>query len=200
MSRKSFRSKTIDLPGVAKVGNDAHRKELEASFKEENHSEDSIEVVKAVHEERLRFKPDEKRENNGLPKKSFLRNNKILPTNLLFLVSWQKKMLTKRPRGSSQRRRGGWGRAPRSQSTCPLSTCGNFKRRFFSFFLYFEIIWPLQWDIDFSLITNCTFFTERNPGDKSCDANLRTWIFAVCVCTTAARTETRGRRYSTDKS
>ena len=91
MSRKSFRSKTIDLPGVAKVGNDAHRKELEASFKEENHSEDSIEVVKAVHEERLRFKPDEKRENNGLPKKSFLRNNKILPTNPLFLVSWQKR-------------------------------------------------------------------------------------------------------------
>ena len=53
---------------------------------------------------------------------------------------------------------------------------------------------------DFSLITDCTFFTERNPGDKSCDANLRTWIFAVCVCTRAARTETRGRRYSTDKS
>ena len=85
MSRKSFRSKTINLPGVAKVGNNAHRKELEASFKEENHGEDSIEVVKAVHEERLRFKPDEKRENNGLPKNLFLGNTEILPTNPLFL-------------------------------------------------------------------------------------------------------------------
>ena len=91
MSRKSFRSKTINLPGVAKVGNDAHRKELEASFKEENHGEDSIEVVKAVHEERLRFKPDEKRGNNGLPKKSFFRKYRNFANKSSFLVSWQKR-------------------------------------------------------------------------------------------------------------
>ena len=85
MSRKSFRSKTINLPGVAKVGNDAHRKELEASFKEENHGEDSIEVVKAVHEERLRFKPDGKEKIILCQKILFSRNNKMLPTNPLFL-------------------------------------------------------------------------------------------------------------------
>ena len=78
-------STQVFLPGIAEVGNDPHRQQLEASLEEEDNGEDSIEVVKAVHEERLRFKPDEKRENNGLPKNLFLGNTEILPTNPLFL-------------------------------------------------------------------------------------------------------------------
>ena len=46
------------LPGIAKVGNDPHSEQLEASLKEEDNGEDSIEVVKAVHQEGLRLKPD----------------------------------------------------------------------------------------------------------------------------------------------
>ena len=45
------------VPCIAKVGNDPHSEELEASLEEEDNSEDSIEVVKAVHQEGLRLKP-----------------------------------------------------------------------------------------------------------------------------------------------
>lgn len=48
------------VPGVAKVGDDSHSKQLEASLKEEDNGEDSIEVVKAVHQEGLRLKPGRK--------------------------------------------------------------------------------------------------------------------------------------------
>ena len=53
------------VPGVAKVGNDSHRKQLEASLQEEDHGEDSIEVVKAVHQEGLRLKPGRKQYENS---------------------------------------------------------------------------------------------------------------------------------------
>ena len=48
------------VPGIAKVGNDPHSEEFEASLKEEDNGEDSIEVVKAVHQEGLRLKPGRK--------------------------------------------------------------------------------------------------------------------------------------------
>ena len=53
-------STQVFLPGIAEVGNDPHRQQLEASLEEEDNSEDSIEVVKAVHEEGLRLEPGRK--------------------------------------------------------------------------------------------------------------------------------------------
>ena len=53
-------STQVFLPGIAEVGNDPHRQQLEASLEEEDNSEDSIEVVKAVHEEGLRLEPGKK--------------------------------------------------------------------------------------------------------------------------------------------
>ena len=52
------------LPGIAKVGNDPHSEQLEASLEEEDNGEDSIEVVKAVHQEGLRLKPDREIKSN----------------------------------------------------------------------------------------------------------------------------------------
>ena len=49
-----------NVPGISKVGNNSHSKQLEASLKEEDNGEDSIEVVKAVHQEGLRLKPGRK--------------------------------------------------------------------------------------------------------------------------------------------
>ena len=54
----SMESFQMRLPGIAKVGNDPHSEQLEASLEEEDNGEDSIEVVKAVHQEGLRLKPD----------------------------------------------------------------------------------------------------------------------------------------------
>ena len=52
-----LRNRSLFLPCIAEVGNDPHSEELEASLEEEDNSEDSIEVVKAVHQEGLRLKP-----------------------------------------------------------------------------------------------------------------------------------------------
>ena len=59
------------LPGIAEVGNDPHRQQLEASLEEEDNSEDSIEVVKAVHEEGLRLEPGKKGWENDTNKEFF---------------------------------------------------------------------------------------------------------------------------------
>ena len=92
-------------------------------------------------------------------------------------------VLTKRPRGSSQRRRGGWGQGPLSQSTCPLSTCNRFVR--------------LVHLVDLLVIILCCcclkvllFVAAENL----------TWISEAGVCTRAAKTGTPGRRYSKGRS
>ena len=51
------KKRSLVVPCIAEVGNDPHSEELEASLEEEDNSEDSIEVVKAVHQEGLRLKP-----------------------------------------------------------------------------------------------------------------------------------------------
>ena len=61
----------VFLPGIAEVGNDPHRQQLEASLEEEDNSEDSIEVVKAVHEEGLRLEPGKKGWENDTNKEFF---------------------------------------------------------------------------------------------------------------------------------
>ena len=64
-------STQVFLPGIAEVGNDPHRQQLEASLEEEDNGEDSIEVVKAVHEEGLRLEPGKKGCENDTNKEFF---------------------------------------------------------------------------------------------------------------------------------
>ena len=60
ISKSEYLAKQISAPCIAEVGNDPHSEELEASLEEEDNGEDSIEVVKAVHQEGLRLKPGKK--------------------------------------------------------------------------------------------------------------------------------------------
>ena len=62
-------STQVFLPGIAEVGNDPHRQQLEASLEEEDNGEDSIEVVKAVHQEGLRLKPGTRNTQKTIPTK-----------------------------------------------------------------------------------------------------------------------------------
>ena len=60
-----LRNRSLFVPCIAEVGNNPHSEELEASLEEEDNGEDSIEVVKAVHQEGLRLKPGRKQYENS---------------------------------------------------------------------------------------------------------------------------------------
>ena len=158
------------LPGIAKVGNDPHSEQLEASLEEEDNGEDSIEVVKAVHQEGLRLKPDRE-----------------IKSKQISIFNNEKRSLSASPNVLEGHHKGGEEDKGKHHS---LKVLVLYQPATNLFVLLLLLLLSLSLLFLLLLLLFCHKIWRQTF----------TWISGDGVCTKAAKTATPGRRYSKGRS